>query len=215
MSFAILKNTLVGDDLREGLFDAQVLCYKILQKKTDRDLSLIIGDSPNEFRLNNRYYNELKRIFNLWNSQAVEDQMKEDDDLCKAVKTTVRLKALKRIRRVTKQTTRVRREVNKRWKQGLYGKNREIRRAINLIHSAYRETFVNVRKRLIKDAYDCIPDTLTITIQGKKEFIKYLYEYDAACNLYVLKSNIITSTEKLRELQMIIAPYIFNTIFLR
>jgi len=207
MAFEILRDTLAGDDLRQALFDAQSLSYRLTTMKTFRNEPIRINGKGA-----NRYYSDLREIFNEWDSDAVDEQISNNDDLTKAVKSVVRTRGIRRIKKAKKQSSRVMREVNKMWKRGLYGEDRDIYDAIVLLHRAYRETFVTVRTKLRTELYACIPDDLSISLSTRREIVKNLYDFDSSKDAYVLNKNLIPSSRDIRELQLLIAPYVFEAI---
>lgn len=207
MAFEILCNTLAGNDLRQALFDAQSLSYRLTTIKSFRNEPILIGENEP-----NTYYSDLRVIYNEWNSNAVDKQISNDDDLTIAVKAVVRTRGIRRVKKAKKQSSRVMREVNKMWKQGLYGKDRSIYEAIKLLHMAYRETFLNVRTKLRAELYNSIPDDLCITLSTRKEIVRNLYEYDKLTDRYILNKNLVISSRDIRMLQFLIAPYLFECI---
>jgi len=209
MAFEKLNNTLNGADLRRALFDAQSISYRLISLKKSRNEPIKIGES---MIIHNNYYNVLRVIFNDWNSDAVDEQMSYNDDLTNAVKSVVTKRNIRRVKRAKKQSSRIWREVNRMWKQGFYGRDEEIHKAIDLLHKAYRETFINVRTKLRPELYACIPDTLVISLPSRKEIVKNLYVFDDSRKAYILNKDIIYSAKDLRELQFLIAPYVFKAI---
>ncbi len=210
MAFETLNNTLNGADLRRALFDAQSISYRLISLNKYRNEPINIGENQNK---QNNYYNTLRLIFNDWNTDAVDEQMSYNDDLTNAVKAVVTTRGIRRVKRAKKQSSRVWREVNRMWKQGFYGKDEEIHKAIDLLHKAYRETFINIRTKLRPELYSCIPDTLIISLTNRREIVKNLYIFDDSRKAYILNKDLISSTEDLKKLQFLIAPYVFKAIY--
>lgn len=214
MGFSVLTNALNGMALRGGLFDAQALAYRKITSIQWRDTVLPVGEDEAVYDLDNDFYDALKDKFDDWNSEAVERELRAGSDLAQAVNSVVKIRG-KSIKRAKKQSTRVMREVNKMWKQGYYGEeNKELRHALDDMHRAFRESFVNIRFTLREDAYNCIPKDLSVTLKnGDKLNVSSLYTFDEAINKYRMQDNVHLSATDLRLLQLTIAPYIFAKIY--
>lgn len=207
MGFYILTKVLSNYNLTIALFDAQTLSYRKILVHAYRNTRI-----P-KINVNNNYYTSLETSFNNWDAAAIEFEFSNNTDLAKAVNCVVKFKG-KRPRQAKKNSTRVMREVNRMWKQGFYNsKDLELKKALVLIHKAFREAFINIRKVLTEDIYNCIPDNLTIDLKGSKQNIKSLYYFDASVGKYRLRSDIKLSPTDLRKMQLTIVPYVFEKIY--
>lgn len=214
MGFSILTKVLVDADLRAALFDAQTLSYCLLISKSYRNKNISIGEDPSILDIQNSYYAALRESYNAWDAEAVDEQMADDVILTLTVKSVVRTRGKKRCKRAKKQSARVLREAKKMWKAKHYGDDKDIISAINLIHLAFRESFLNVRIILTRDLYESIPENLTFKIGDETHLVRSLYSYNKEENRYILKRSIISSPHNMRDFQLAIAPYIFEKIYM-
>lgn len=227
MGYSVLKNTLEGIDLRIALFDVQSLSYRIITQRKYRDIPLPIGDNGYAgYNPNNTYYDALKEKFDLWNANAVQDIYEKELDgdgnyvnkeLLKIVQSVIKINGKRRIRRAKKQSTRVIKEVRKMFQRGYYGnKNEELKKALELFHKAFRESFVIIRTTLPPSIYKCIPQDLSITLyNGETYNLSSLYQPDVEVKRYLLRKDIQISFTDLRNIQILIAPHIFEEIHLK
>lgn len=216
MGYSILTNSLNGLTLRGGLFDAQMLSYLKIMPVKWRDILLPVGEDITVYDPDNTFYSALKEKFDDWSSEDVAKELQSGSDLAKAVNSVVKIKR-KSMKHAKKQSARVMREVNKMWKQGHYGeKNKDLRKALDIIHRAFRESFITIRFALKTDAYRCIPQGLEIMMQnGEKKEISSLYVFDQAADKYRIRDDVRLSATDLRYLQLAISPYIFEKIHAR
>lgn len=224
MGYEILSEVLAGDTLTGGLFDAQTISYKKIISKNWRDHILPIGQDKTVFNPNNTYYTALKTKFDSWDTQAIDNLENNQNPtsgqtyLVQAVNSVAKMKGRKTIKRAKKQSNRVIREVRKIWKQGLYGDKKEratdLKDALELIHKAFLESFIYMRSSLRKDLFDCIPANLQIKLNSGLEMtVTSLYEYSKDLDKYVIREDIAISKTDMRNLQLLIAPYLFNKIY--
>ena len=223
MGYEILSEVLTGVALKNGLFDAQTLSYRKIIPKSWRDYQIPIGQDKTIFDPNNTYFMALKVKFDNWNMTTI-DALENNQNptlgqtyLIQAVNSVAKIKGRKTIRRAKKQSNRVIREVRKMWNQGYYGDKKvtDLKKALELIHEAFRESFIYTRPVLRKSLYDCIPTNLEITLTtGVAMPVSSLYKYSEALDKYVISDDVVMSQTDMRKLQLLIAPYLFEKIYL-
>lgn len=213
MGYSILVSTLNGIQLRGGLFDAQVVSYLKMIAVKWQDTPLPVGEDTAVYNPDNTFFSALKEKFDDWASEDIAQELRSGSDLAQAVNSVVKMKK-KSIKHAKKQSTRVMREVNKMWKQGHYGeKDKDLRKALDIFHWAFRESFIMLRYTLKADVYHCIPENLEITLQdGEKKKVCSLFIFDESINKYRRRDDVHLSTTDLRYLQLAIVPYIFEKI---
>lgn len=225
MGYSILTDTLSGNELRVGLFDAQTLSYRKIMPRRWRENSLPVEEKDIFYNSDDLYYRALKDSFDSWNTQNVESAFAQNDDLCKAVNSIVKIRGKRSIKKMKKQSTRVLREVRKMWKRGYYvdkrrkmslETERQLKFALEIIHKAFRESFIVIRTALRPDVYSRIPQDLVVILgNGEERTVSSLFAFDEISGRYKLNQKIRFSSIDLRCIQLAIVPYIFSTIHKR
>ena len=215
MGFLILATTLMEDALTRGLFDAHTLSYRVIMFQNDRNRSFYIDED--KFQIHNRYFYVLCDHFNDYVPDEVQKQLSIRDHLTEAVLSTVGWQGKKRINKTKKRCTKIKREVNAMRKMGYYGNSRDEKKmakeSAELMDLFFRESFVNIRRRINRTWFNAIPDNLTINIKNKVYGVKSLYSFDKASDVYRLNTDIVTCSTIARDVQVAIAQYLLPVIY--
>ncbi len=203
-----LTYRLKGDALRQALYDAQALAYKLVISHYLRDIDMPI-EAEDE-----RYYQELVDEYNKMTNEIINDDSFTKNLINIVIEVIGKPGDYNKFKKAKKRTTRVYKDIRKMYKNGFYGiKNSELEKELLKLHFAFKESFINFRRCLKYEYYELIPDNIDITLyNGNTVKMSDLYINNTLNNCYVINPELKLAKTDLRLIQLTISKYIFNSI---
>jgi|GEM_PF-4771199 len=208
----LISSFLDEEEAREAMFSGQCISYKLLLHRCVYDVFFPVHWDHIALNGINPNYDKLVSLYDRFGLEFMIDSIKNTTIQIFAAREIIGTNGGKKsVKRMKKRSSRIFREVKRKFKEGRYGnKDTDLYKALTYFHFAFRESFINVRVRLCKAQYDLLPDVLQATLNdGSIHLIRDLYIWDDVSNCFRLDRGAGISKQDLRSIQLAIAPYIF------
>lgn len=204
----------------EAKKDTLQTLYVLLNKKIlipkYRDITIPI-DSIGALGYKNIDFDQFVTEFNTYNAEEYNRFINMDIDLTKIfMEMTYSIGKRKRYKRIKKISGIIYKDFILECKRNdIKVEYPNFEKALKILFHAYKETLINVRRRLSVEHFNKIPDELIIKIGEEEKSVKTVYVLDEKKSYYCLDKNIHLTSDDLRAIQHSIVPYIFKDLFLR
>lgn len=189
-----------------------VLLLKTMLTSSYRDLKIPLNPEDITF------FGTFVDKYNLFDQKSYSEYFNGSNKINEFSKLILLLnysKGKKRKRGIKKNSTRIYSDIRKVCIQyGIHISEPKYCESLKLGYHSYREALINIRTRLRTKLFEAIPSDLSLVlVNGKSIIVKDLYAFEELKKCYVLDKNIQMSKTDLRNLQILIMPYIFNITF--